>query len=761
MMRKKENVRKSRGRSIQSYVALLLCIVLVCLLCVGCKSSTKKEDSVSMGRYMEQELQLPEEYNQGNIMDINNVENTLQVYVELEGAYKLLSYKEGSWTEENMDWITAILTENGLTLSDVVLGQDGNQYILCYHMEENQSICYSIYKKEAASGKKLEIPWLEKKQDNGFGEIEYPYVTHFEVLADGSIVLPDTASLDGESSMILYDGETGEPVLETDLVEPMAVEEDFLIGYNREKQQLVKINQNGEEKGTYEYQGTKQEDGTYYYQSSNDSTLLVQKDGSLYKLANSGISILQEKGTMWQNIVEGDLTTLSDQTLNFQKLVILSNQTKKVDYAVLAYDSQYIPRLYYYQYDENVEAIPSKEINVYSLYMNSTIRQAITKYQAEHTDVKVNYTYAIENGQEGVDQKDCIRALNTELLAGNGADLLVLDGLPKDSYVEKNVLEDISDLVSPKVKDGTLSENVMNNYITEKGFYYLPLRIQVPVAYGNEELVKNITSLENMMNYVDRLQTDLPLDNIGGENFANLFWGLYHTELIKEDSTIDENALSQYLDLLKNVTDRYEDEGGSGYYSSMFQADNAISLENGFSMYSGKKSSDKTYLVQMVTLSDCIVPFQGVRDEEMFYDTLQNQYVESGLVGINKTGKNKKLAKEFLEYLLGDTVQSGDSLDGFPVNSKSLEALFSNDKALEDMRIVSTGEEGTFEYTPPKSEQIAELYEKVTSLNKPISYDCTLQSLAVEKVKDYIEGTTSKEETIQNIRNVVNSYLAE
>jgi hypothetical protein len=36
-------------------------------------------------------------------------------------------------------------------------------------------------------------------------------------------------------------------------------------------------------------------------------------------------------------------------------------------------------------------------------------------------------------------KEDYIRTLNTELLAGNGPDILVLNELPADSFVEKGV----------------------------------------------------------------------------------------------------------------------------------------------------------------------------------------------------------------------------------------------------------------------------------------------------------------------------------
>ena len=63
-----------------------------------------------------------------------------------------------------------------------------------------------------------------------------------------------------------------------------------------------------------------------------------------------------------------------------------------------------------------------------------------TSFQLEHPDVRVELIDGqITSGSTTV--SDTIRALNTALLGGNGADLLVLDGLPAESYIEKGILE--------------------------------------------------------------------------------------------------------------------------------------------------------------------------------------------------------------------------------------------------------------------------------------------------------------------------------
>lgn len=37
----------------------------------------------------------------------------------------------------------------------------------------------------------------------------------------------------------------------------------------------------------------------------------------------------------------------------------------------------------------------------------------------------------------GVTLEDALKTLSTDILAGNGPDVLILDGMPVDSYVEK------------------------------------------------------------------------------------------------------------------------------------------------------------------------------------------------------------------------------------------------------------------------------------------------------------------------------------
>lgn len=64
-----------------------------------------------------------------------------------------------------------------------------------------------------------------------------------------------------------------------------------------------------------------------------------------------------------------------------------------------------------------------------------------------NSNITINYQIGVPEGT-GVDTSDAIKKLNTEIMAGKGPDILLLDNLPVDSYIENEVLADIKDIVT-------------------------------------------------------------------------------------------------------------------------------------------------------------------------------------------------------------------------------------------------------------------------------------------------------------------------
>ena len=82
----------------------------------------------------------------------------------------------------------------------------------------------------------------------------------------------------------------------------------------------------------------------------------------------------------------------------------------------------------HYTYNKEMPVSAENTLTVYSLKENKTVEQAISLFQTQNPDIRVDYSYAV--GQYEKPNSDDIRSLNTELLNGEGADVLILDRLP-------------------------------------------------------------------------------------------------------------------------------------------------------------------------------------------------------------------------------------------------------------------------------------------------------------------------------------------
>lgn len=75
-------------------------------------------------------------------------------------------------------------------------------------------------------------------------------------------------------------------------------------------------------------------------------------------------------------------------------------------------------------------------------------------------------------------ESDALRTLNTEIMAGKGPDIILLDGM-SESYLEQGLLEDISDVIEKYTKNDLLFENIIDAYTDKDGkVYSIPTRLK-------------------------------------------------------------------------------------------------------------------------------------------------------------------------------------------------------------------------------------------------------------------------------------------
>ena len=125
----------------------------------------------------------------------------------------------------------------------------------------------------------------------------------------------------------------------------------------------------------------------------------------------------------------------------------------------------------------------------------------------EYADIYVNLEIGMTD-DNGVTLEDALKTLSTDILAGNGPDVLILDGMPVDSYVEKGILTDISDVVDEvKASDG-LVDSIVKDSTKDGKIYTIPTRFLVSFITSDQQTVDAGKSTQALADRIETLAKD-------------------------------------------------------------------------------------------------------------------------------------------------------------------------------------------------------------------------------------------------------------
>ena len=94
------------------------------------------------------------------------------------------------------------------------------------------------------------------------------------------------------------------------------------------------------------------------------------------------------------------------------------------------------------------------------------------------------------------------------MLAGKGPDVLILDGLPADSYVQKGVLADIGSYVKAANEKEGLFTNITDVYTKKGKINQVPVRFYCTVVEGAQDLTDAGVNLKQLENYAGSLNSE-------------------------------------------------------------------------------------------------------------------------------------------------------------------------------------------------------------------------------------------------------------
>ncbi len=450
-------------------------------------------------------------------------------------------------------------------------------------------------------------------------------------------------------------------------------------------------------------------------------------------------------------------------------------------------------RLARYVYDPDAATVPDDRLKVYSLKENDTIRQAIALYKIAYPGIVVEYEIGMENGSS-VTREDALKKLNTRIMAGEGPDVLIMDDIPLDSYIEKGLLVDLSTILDSLDGEEELFDNIVREMKKEDKIYAIPCEIQIPVLAGEEKYISQLKDLESIADMMEELRKDNPgksLLKIYTEKGIMRYFAMSCVPAwTTESGELDSEVIAQFLEQTKRIYDvqidglpeavieeyKISNESwlkGSGELDGSIE--NTIylrTLQHAHEYITGKIQLAYTALSRVSGYNE-IISIKEVENFEGCKWTVMNGqssnvFCAKTLLGINAASKRTNQAEDFIRVCLGKENQS-DLCYGLAVNKTAFDANFIIDESKlgadgEWSIITTTTEEGItlrFLIYPPNEEQLADLRKCVEEADTPYIEDTVLENVVYEEGILYMQGAQSLEEAVSAIEKKISIYLAE
>lgn len=494
--------------------------------------------------------------------------------------------------------------------------------------------------------------------------------------------------------------------------------------------------------------------------SDAEGSLAAGEDDDIYLCNAAGIHHMALGGTMWETIVDGSLNSLSLPGIRISRMCVGKNN----DFFVW-YEKDGNPVLAHYVYDPDTISVPTSTLTVYGLDLSKKylIRQGAIRFQMEYPDIRVEVVDGRKQ-MEGMTDADIIRNLNEELLTGAGADVLVLDGLPGKSYIEKGILEDMSELLAPFTESEEMYRNLTDHFRRSDGSVYeVPVRVLFPVVYGEAEATASLSSLQAYLEY----QKSPGAGSVSGktvyENILRRLACLYDQELWDNDGKLKEEELADLLEAAMRTGEHSgarvlypeDEENGAGKRYNLV-ADNGFTTPDHLGIMAGDNAASLELPREMAEMS---LSFAVMREKGYQLQSVNRIFYPEERVAINRNGRQKETAERFVAFLLSEQIQGEDVKDGFPVTRAGVERW----KQRQIMMSYGTGsQDGLMIYGdyPTESERKL-LLDMIPDLDQPVVPDPTVLSIMAEEAEGYFSGAQDISAAVKTITGKVTLYRAE
>lgn len=421
--------------------------------------------------------------------------------------------------------------------------------------------------------------------------------------------------------------------------------------------------------------------------------------------------------------------------------------------------------------DKNkVSTMKEDEIRLYMLLPDSVMQEfVLDEFERKYPGKKVHLEVGVSE-EDGITIEDAIKNLNTEMMAGNGPDVIFLDGLPVEDYIEKGLLADLSGILDQLKKDGEVFfENVLSAYEKDGKICAVPFSFAVPVVIGDEGAVQQKT-IHDLAEWIADCENDsIPV--LGKQwvtQLPNIFLTAWN-KVFHNNKKVDKEVLAELLRDMKQMAEC------AGFdkdlpYSPLFEVHPVYEDKGGWILYlAWEKEQMLTTLLCETNDLEFIKATRKVK--AIGYEYLNKQsgniFFPNYIVGINASSEKKDVAEEFIKYFL--SAEKNTKITSYAcVNKGNFEKnlnVSEEEKVLSWVSDVSTSEDIAedeklyyYELTPQEAQEFLIFLDKADTM---VEVEYPLLKSVMYLVEDYIFEEETLENTVDKIAEKVEIYQAE
>ncbi len=766
-----------RYRRLRRAVGIILSAVLLVATMAGCSgkgetetdspnrdggteegSSTQQSGEPVMGRFQETDIEFPVPI--GNVYDMKKQsDGAIRVIVSNADNehMEVWDSKDGgaNW-EKAYDFPDEIQEGDGY-VDYAALSSEGQAVCAFNEFEDDDNIktvLYLLSKEGNASKVAFELPSSDDKYRNLICELQF--LDNDQVLVRDVNDTIYQVNLSDGSVKYTYELQEGP--------------EMFIVGSKMVVQSGAGLSiydtQTGEVQATEEaLQSSVGENGLIHAVDSTDA------GKSLYYLNSSGLYYYKFGGSITEQLIDGGMNSLGAPAFYPIALTMMDEQNLLVaandPYAVSGLGISLLK----YTYSADIPAKPEKELKIYSLYENKEIGQAISSYQKKNTDVYVNYQVGLTD-ENAMTVSDALKTLTTEIMAGKGPDVLVLDGMPVDTYIEKGILQDLSSVVAED-EDNYFS-NILGTYKGEKGLCAIPARFMIPMAQGGSDFYNPGEDFDTFTARKDVFK------NMDPQTLVGKFWYSCGAAWKKDDGTLDQAKMTDFLTKLKNAYGAY-DSSVADARAKVFTSETTngpeivdekrietlvwgeLELAGGVWNVNIGLSNKMDYGMTKAILERLENGTYGLMPGQA-----KNVFVPAVIMGISSKSNQTETAQQFVKYMFAKDAQIISQSGGFPVQREAFLSVIDGHQYEGKDSMMGVSVEGLaedevikYEMSPTPQEEIKKFTELVESLTTPALQDDVIKEAVTEQGTKVLKGEQSPEEAVNEIMQKVKIYLAE